>query len=268
MIQEYSGYLLNVADLVRKTGDTFKGIQFDDQSQAIEIFALQSLAMCASHCQASALLLQGDFAGEAVIVLRPILEILFDIHWILLHQKREERLEMVYKLEANPYAQWDKETKLIAEKYPVEKAKSLRGTLDEIAVMNPHLTVTNSDGSKSFKAVNDSLADRMGEQLRPLYYHIYRYSSLFAHPTPANKNLYLKGNITQQNNEALEESLKQFVAYSLLSIGFIIGFAEEVLGLFSPSAKGQRDDLFKEMIELIEKANKRYFLNPLQTEKR
>ena len=268
MVPEQSEYLLSAACLSRQTGNTFKGIQFDEKSQAVELFALQSLAMCDSHCRASALLMQNNFPAETVMVLRPIQELLFDIHWILQLETKEERLERVYKLEADPYARWDRETKLIAKGYSAEKAKQFRGPLDEFLTTKAHLVDFNQDGTKSFKAMNTSLADRMGDKLRPLYYHIFMFGSLFSHPTPANKNLYLERANSERAIGFLEESRRQFVAYSLLSIGFIMGFAEEVLGPFSTAAKGERDDLFKKMTVLIDKANKGYFWNPFQAEKK
>lgn len=264
MIQEYSDYLQSAASLSLQTADTFKGIQFDEKSQAVELFALQSLAMCDSHCRASALLMRNNFPAETVMVLRPIQELLFDIHWILQPETKEERLERVYKLEADPYARWDRETKLIAKGYSAEKARQFRVPLDKFLTTKVHLVDLDQDGTKSFKAMNTSLADRMGDKLRPLYYHIFMFGSLFSHPTPANKNLYLERRGVEKNVEALEESLRQFVAYSILSVLFIAGYSEKILGAFSASAKTQRDDLFQQMIELVEKANKEYFSNPFQ----
>jgi hypothetical protein len=259
MIQEYSEYLLKAASLSRETSDTFKGIQFDEISQPIELFALQSIAMCDSHCGASALLLKNDFAAEAVGALRPIQELLFDIHWLLQPETREERLDRIYRLQADPYARWDKETKIIAAKYSPEKAKEFRGPLDDILAENPQLTETNADGTTHFKSMNASVADRMGEKLRPLYYHIFMYGSLFVHPTPTNKNLYLERIGFEMNAQALEESLKQFIAYSLLSVKFILGYTEGILGSFSPSGAKQRVRGFTEMANIVNNANKEYF---------
>jgi hypothetical protein len=221
--------------------------------------------MCQSQCSASALLLQNNYASEAAIILRSIEELLFDIHWIMIPKDREERLGRVYKLEADPLARWVKETNLIAKKYSVEKGKLFRGPIDEIAAKNTYLTEINLDGIRTFKTLDASLADRMGESLRPKYYHVYCYGSLFTHPTPFIKDLYLKtSNSDHKGIETIEESHRQFIAYSLLFTGLIIDYVEEILGSFSPSGKEQREALRAKMIQLIEKANKEYFRNPLK----
>jgi hypothetical protein len=97
-------YLLVAASNSQEFGNTFVGIKFEERTQAMEVFALQSLSMCSSHCHAAALLLQNDLLGEAISVLRSIQELLFDLYWILQPTNRKERLERVYQLEATPYA--------------------------------------------------------------------------------------------------------------------------------------------------------------------
>ena len=258
MIQEYSDYLLTAASLSRQICDAFKDTQFDEKAQAMELFVLQAIATCDSHCRVSALLLQNDLAAEAVATLRPIQELFFDIHWIR-QAEGEERLERICKLEADPYARWDKETKRIAAEYSPEEAKKFRGPLDEILKSKPHLTKSNPDGTKHFKSMNTTLPERMGQDLRWRYYHIYMYGSLFVHPTPANRNLYLERRGIKKNIRAIEESLKQFAAYSLLSVKFIIGYAADMLGSLSPAAAKQLVDGFKKMTEIVNKANKGYF---------
>jgi hypothetical protein len=260
MIPEYSKYLLDTASLCKKFGGTFSGVKFDERTQAIEVFVLQALSMCASHCSASAILLQNDYAGEAATILRSIEELLFNIRWINEPKEREERLERVYRLEADPYSRWDKETKLIGRKHSAEKEKSFRGPIDAIAEKYTYLTQVNADGLKSFKTLNVSLAERMGESLRPLYYHIYCYGSIFTHPTPYIKELYLKMSDSDRKGiESFDESHKQFIAYTLMFVGKIVGYVEGILGPYSPSSKEQRDVLLDQIIQSVDKANNGYF---------
>lgn len=263
MIQEYSEYLRIAASYSQDFGKTFRGIQFDEHTQAIEVFVLQALSMCSSHCRAAALLLENDFLGESAAVLRSIQELLFDIYWILQPKDREERLERVYQLEADPYTRWDKEADLVAKQYSSTFASKMRVPLDEIARKYPFLIVTNPDGSKSFKKA-PPFAARMGVGLRARHYHIYCYSSLFTHPTPMIKSLYL--NTSQSDDKGIdtfEESHRQLVAYSLSFIQLILGYAEQTIGSFAVSARTERDDIFRNMTELVERANKGYFRNPL-----
>ena len=259
MIQECLEYLLVAASNSQGFGNTFVGIQFEERTQAMEVFALQSLSMCSSHCRAAALLLQNDLLGEAISVLRSIQELLFDLYWIRKPTNRKERLERVYQLEATPYAHWDKETKLISQ-CPSLQAFSIkmRISLDEIADKYTFLTKINPDGSKSFKQA-PPFSQRMEMQLRAKYYHIYCYSSLFVHPTPMVKDLYLKTSNSVDIGVAYEEALQQFVAYSLLFVTLIMGYAEATIGSFAPSAKERRDALYTKMIETVKRANKGYF---------
>ena len=66
MTQEYSQHLSNAASFTQEFGETFSEIAFDEQSQAVEVFVLQALSMCSSHCLSAAMLLQKDFKGEAI----------------------------------------------------------------------------------------------------------------------------------------------------------------------------------------------------------
>ncbi|MBX2992817.1 MAG: hypothetical protein KF749_16825 [Bacteroidetes bacterium] len=258
MPQEYSGYLHNAASLSREFGKTFSGIRFDSRDQAVEVFVLQALAMCASHCDASAILLENGFKGEAVTTLRPVQELLFDMHWILQTNDRGEQLERVYRLEADPYAHWDKETKLIERHSSTENAKRMRGSLDDLTKEYPFLTQTVSDGTTEFKTA-PSFACRMGA-VRPRFYHIYCYSSVFSHPTPFVKNLYLKTSDSDGSEiEAIDESVRQFIAYTLLFVELIMGYAEECLGSFASSSRTQRDSLYSNVVGLVKEANRGYF---------
>lgn len=258
MIKEYSEYLRNAAALTQKYEDCFSGIHFDEHTQAIEVFVLQALNMCSSHCNASALLLQNDYVGETATVLRSIQELLFDINWILEPKDRKECLERVYQLEADPYNHLAKETEFIGKQISPSVRDKMREQIDNIAKKYPYLLI-NNESSKTFKKA-PPFASRMGEPLRAKYYHLYSYSSLFAHPTPFTKSLYLKTcNSTESLTTAFEDSHKQLVAYSLLFVEMIIGFVEETLGTFSESNNAQRKILYAKMKELVKRANKNYF---------
>lgn len=264
MIQEYCEYLHKAASYSQDFGETFRGVQFDEQTQAIEVFVLQALSMCSSHCRAAALLLQNDFVGEGAVVLRSIQELLFDIYWILASNDREERLERVHQLEADPFARWVKEAGLVEKQYSSAFGAEMRVALNHIARKYPSLMEATPEGSKSFKKA-PPFATRMGG-VRPRLYHIYCYSSLFAHPTPNPiiKSLYLRtGEADDNSNDTFEESHRQLVAYSLVFVQMILGYAEETLGSFAVSATAERDAFLRDMIQLVEKANKSYFRNPL-----
>lgn len=261
MPKEYSQHLLNAAAFSQEFGETFAGIQFDQRTQAVEVFVLQALAMCSSHCQAAAMLLKNGFKGESVTVLRTVQELLFDLHWIQQAQDRNEQLERAYQLEADPYSRWFKETLLIEKAGIPETAQRWREPIDAIAAEYPFLTLKDSSGKVQFKSA-PSFADRMGV-LRSKFYHVYRYSSLFSHPTPTVKRLYLEiSDSGAYQTDSIDESIRQFVAYALLFVEFIMGIAGEVIGPFAAPSQQKRDSLYRNAVELVKISNRGYFRNP------
>ncbi|MFN0159213.1 MAG: DUF5677 domain-containing protein [Bacteroidota bacterium] len=252
---------MNAASFSQEFGGTFAGIQFDERPQALEIFTLQALAMCSSHCHAAATLLQNNFKGETVSVLRSIQELFFNLIWIKEPTERSERLERVYRLEADPYRRWEKEVQIIEKASSAAIAQKMRDPLDDIAKQYPFLTEIKADGRTEFKSA-PTFAKRMGK-LRPKFYHIYCYSSLFSHPTPMVKKLYLK--VDDSDREAIvriDESLGQFIAYTLLFVELTMGYADEEIGSFALSTQAKRQALYSNMVGLTQSANKGYFGNP------
>jgi hypothetical protein len=261
MKQQQALQLHDAASFCREFGMTFADLEFDERSQAVEVFFLQALSMSASHCGAAALLLEQGFDGEAVSVLRSVQELLFDLYWILEASDRPAQLERVYRLEADPYAHWARELRLIERKLSPELARRFRGPLDEIAADCPFLTEQGPDGTTTFKHA-PTFADRMGRN-REKYYHVYCYSSLFSHPTPTVKKLYLKTKDPDHlATDAFDESIIQFVAYSLLFAQLIMGFVNQTLRSFAPATQGKREELYAKMIQLVNTANRGYFSSP------
>jgi hypothetical protein len=113
MPKEYPIYLHNAASFPQEFASTFDDLQFNERTQAVEVFALQALKMCSSHCHASSILLREGFKGEAVTVLRSVQGLLLDLMWVQQANDPNDRLQRVYQLEADPYARWIKETKLV-----------------------------------------------------------------------------------------------------------------------------------------------------------
>jgi hypothetical protein len=259
MIIEYVEYLNKASHFSKAFGETFKGIQFEEKSQTVETFVLQALAMCSSHCRSAALLLQNDFVGESATVLRSIQELLFDLYWIKEAENKEDRCERAYQLEADPYSHWDKETNIICKESSFSIGPQLRNNLKNVAVDYPFLTESTTDGTVSFKSA-PSFASRMGNVLRAKYYHIYCYSSIFTHPTPLVKSLYLKSvGSTSSRLFPFEESHKELIAYTLFFIKCIFIIADDILGSFASSSQPQRYDLYNKMDELVDISNNGYF---------
>jgi hypothetical protein len=260
MEQESARSLLNAASFCQEFGESFADCAFDEHSHAIEVFVLQS----SSHCEAAAILLEHGSKGEAVAILRSVQELCFDLNWILSDNDRSESLERTIRLEADPYEGLDREIKLMEQRGSTSAiAMQLRIRLDAIAAQYPYLTEVTSDCGVVFKKAL-SFADRMG-RLRERYYHIFRYGSLFVHPTPTVKRLYLRTDDPKNAADIdIDESISRFVAYTLQFVAFIMDFAEKCLGSFAPSGAANRDTLYANVVDIVKQANKGYFHIPPQ----
>jgi hypothetical protein len=235
---------------------TFQGIQFDANKQAVEVFLLQALAMSSSHCRAGSLLLDAGCLGEAIAVLRSVQELLFDVNWILKPFQRNEQLERVYQLEGDPYSRWDKEVGRIQKKGLSQLAERLQDTLDAARKDYPRLLANGSDEFKSAP----SFAHRIGEDLRPKYYHVYCFGSLFTHPTPMTRDMYLKSeSCVSISLDKYVQATNQFIAYTLYFMQMILTLAEVGLGNYALTGTSQRAELTTRMGALVRDSNDGYF---------
>ncbi|MFA5835290.1 MAG: DUF5677 domain-containing protein [Bacteroidota bacterium] len=266
MNSEYSKYCSDLATKVEEYASAFEGIQFHEKDQAVEVFAMQSLSMASSSLQAASILLDNNFVPEAILITRPIQELLFNLRWILGAQNDAEKLERVYRLEGDPYSAWQKETKLIREdgerrndSNAIETAKRFNEPLDHFAEKYSYLVEAVETGTYKFKSA-PAFASRMDPALRLKYYHLYRYTSVFAHPTPFTKAHYLKtSNGSQTKFTPEDESIKQSLAYSFLFTDLLVGSAEEILKSFAPESDGNRLKIYSDIGAIVKLSNKNYF---------
>lgn len=261
MVIEYSEYYSQASRLFTEFGDTLCGVKFDEKEQAVEVFSLMSLSLCSSHSRAVSHLLKGEFAVEPIVVIRSFLEILFDFYWIFQSDNDKERAKRVFRLEAHPYHEMVKEIRLIQKEmngtYP-KWYELARGVLEDVGKGSPFLLESNVD-PLVFKQAPD-LASRMGLHNRLRYYHLYRFASLFTHPTPTIKEVFVKrvgGGKTR--DDMIEEALQQFLAYGLLFLGLILGYAREIFAKCNPGERPRRDRCCESMFALVEKGNKGFF---------
>ncbi len=261
MLTEYSEYYSEASRLFTEFGDTLCGVEFDEEEQAVEVFSLTSLSLCSSHSRAVSNLLNEEFAVEPIVVARSFLEILFDLHWIRQSDNSDERADRVFRLEAHPYYGMVKEIRLIKNEmngtYP-KWYELARGVLEDVGKGSPFLLNSSVD-PLSFKQAPD-LASRMGPQYRLRYYHIYRFASLFTHPTPTIKDVFVKrvgGGKTR--DDIIEEALQQFLAYGLLFLGLILGYAKDIFSKYTPGERAHRDRCYQSMFILVDKGNKGFF---------
>jgi hypothetical protein len=266
MLSEYSDYYSEASKLLSDFGDSLSGIHFDERRQALDIFSLMSLSLCSSHARAVSILLKDDFAVESIVIVRSFQEILFDFHWIFQSDDENERNERVFKLEAHPYHKFAKEVRLIEKDvqsstphWSKEKYEQMKAALEDIAAKSPFLVSSSSAELLDFKQAPD-LASRMGQDNRLHYYHVYRFSSLFTHPTPMIKELFVKPvGTTRTGHEIISEPLQQFLAYGLLFLELIMGFAVTIFSKHKPEHQSFREKCYDSMFALTEKGNKDFF---------
>jgi hypothetical protein len=266
---EYSTYCSDLSKLVLEYSNHYAGIQFHEKEQAIEVFAMQALAMASSSLRAAALLLENDAVPEAILVTRSIQELFFSIRWILEPTEQTERLERVYQLEGGPYAHWQKEVDIIRklgeekkDENILARAERFYEPLTSVATTYTHLVVQSPDGTFKFKSP-PAFANRMSKELRAMYHHMYCYTSLFAHPTPMVKEHYLNvtnGPLTRYTPD--DDAVTQSLAYTFLFTDLLVGSAEEILASHSQTTAAAREDVYRKIIELVKKANKGTYASP------
>ena len=269
MLKEYSEHYAAASSIFERFGNTLLGIQFDEEKEAVEVFVLQSIAMCREHCRSITLLLDNNFFCEPIMVSRSIFEFLFNIHWIVGANDRQEQLRRVRQLEAEPYRHFDDEVKRIEKDaasstphWAVTSSSRMREAVNKVKKESPFLLANRSNLSSHFLHA-PSLTTRMGNVLRLQYYHLYCFGSMFTHPTPALKELYLRrSDASEPVNAKIEPALEQNLAYGLLLAELILNFAAPVFSSYNPEKVRERVSCYEQLVDIVEKANKGYFGSP------
>jgi hypothetical protein len=266
-MQKFIKYFEETASICREFGETTKGIKFEEEKQAIELFALTSINMCAQHCRSIAILLSNNCITDCFIISRNIIEIFFNLNWATKCETREEIIERVLRLEANPYLNFEKEILLMERDMDSNKPnlrKSLiikhREAINGEKETFPYLLVDRTNLKSEFKSV-PPFTDRMGD-LRLVYYHLYRFASMFTHPTPKLKEFFMN-RITNQDRptEAIIEPLKQTLSYCLLFIELCLAITKSVLFDFNSGQNPARQEMYNKLVLIVKESNQGYFGN-------
>jgi len=268
MLKEYSNFFREASAALERIEDTLVGIQLSDKDDAAQVLAMQALSMSRNHCRAIALLLEADLFGESLSVFRSLFELHFDLLWVQSCNCASERLERVYRLEANPYSKMaDEARRIVADANSStphtskEMSDKWKKVVEESVEDYPHLVIKNPDGTSKFKKA-PQLDEKMGD-LRIQYYHIYRLACLFTHPTPMLKQLYLRqvGNYVTVN-EMVGDTLKRTLAHGLLFVEYIARIAIDLLRAHLPQNHNVTDKSLDDLFQLVERANDGYFGTP------
>ncbi|HMN25244.1 MAG TPA: DUF5677 domain-containing protein [Ignavibacteriaceae bacterium] len=270
-IEKFIKYFDDSSSICRNFGETTKGIKFNEETQAIELYALTSISMCAQHSKSISILLRENLFTDCFILSRNLIEVFFNLNWATKAETREAVLERVFRLEANPYNNFDKEIKLMEKSIDGNKPNLSKALiLKHIEAINgeknnfPFLLVNKNDFKSNFKSV-PSLPERMGE-LRLLYYHLYRFSSMFTHPSPKLKEFFMH-RITNHNEptDAIIEPLKQILSYCLLFIELCFAITKDVLFNFNPEYNPDRQEMYNKLGSIVLESNEGYYNNPSNT---
>lgn len=126
----------------------------------------------------------------------------------------------------------------------------------------PFLFEETEDGKSKFKKP-EPFIQRLDPELRLKYYHLYRFTSLFIHPGPKLKEVFLKRKTSEYNPiEIIIEPTKQILAYTLLFEELILGYAIEIFSNFNVDKIEFRNNLYSELALIVDNANKEYFGKP------
>lgn len=267
-MQKYIKYLEETSSICLEFGETTKGIQFNEESQSVELFAITSIKMYAQHCLSISTLLKNNYITDCFILARNIIEIFFNLNWATKCDTREEILDRVLTLEADPYYNFEKEINLMERKIESDKpnlSKSLiqkhREAIDGEKEAFPQLLVDRYNLRSKFKSA-PPFTERMGD-LRLKYYHLYRFTCMFTHPSPKLKEFFMHRVVNQNKpTDAIVEPLKQTLSYCLLFIELTLAISKHILFDFNPDRNPARQELYNKLVLIVKESNENYFGNP------
>jgi len=138
----------------------------------------------------------------------------------------------------------------------------LRTVIEEEKDAFPFLVKLTDDGKKIFKKPEPFIR-RLDHELRLKYYHLYRFTSLFIHPGPKLKEVFLKRSVSNFDpSENIIEPTKQILAYTLLFEELILGYGCKVFLSYNKDNVEFRNKLYSEMVFISDKANNGYYGKP------
>ena len=262
---EYINYFNEANRIFREFGSTINGVPLDEEKQPFKLYCMLALKICQKKSKSISLLLSNGQYVDAIILTRQIMELLFNIHWIK-QSSGDERKERVYKLEAEPYNNFSIEIREMEKNSksnnPIWAEKDVMGFRKAIEAEKdifPFLVEVTEDDKRKFKRP-EPFIQRLDPELRLKYYHLYRFTSLFIHPGPKLKEVFLKRKISDYNpNEKIIEPTKQILAYTLLFEELILGYGCEIFSNYNKDKIEFRNKLYSDLAMITDNANKEYF---------
>jgi hypothetical protein len=263
---EYSAFFYETTDALCRFGDTISGIQFDEQNDPVEIYTMLTIFSSLQHSMSIAILLENGLYAEPILLSRLFMEHFFNLRWATAPTTNDERNRRVHQLEATPYYRVAKEARVMdrdrspdSSDWSQAKAAQLRENLQQIA--ESHAELLEDPDPKKVAFMNaPPFASRIDARLRTKYYHLYLFSSMFVHPSPALKRAHFK--VTPSNTTpegVIDEPMKQSLAYGLLFVRLLLAYAVEIFQHHNPERHADRLESLRQITDLANRANKGYY---------
>lgn len=261
-MKEFIDYFNEAARIFREFGLTIMDIMLDEVEQPFELYCMLALKLCEQKSKSISILLKHAQYADAIILTRPIMELLFNINWIK-QVTGEERKERIFELEAEPYYCFSIELREMEKNCESEKplwnketVAGFRKVIEYEKDTFPFLIKNDEKGRRIFKK-----PIKFGQRLEPTlklhYYHLYRFTSFFIHPGPKLKESFLKRNISSDRlQDTLIEPTRQILAYTLLFEELIMGYGIEIFENLNKDKNDLRIKLYDDLVAINDKANK------------
>lgn len=249
-----------LSDICKKFVTTFSGRSTNYETDPVFIFCFMCLDNLKLETRSISTLIDKKLYNQSISHVRNIFELFINLNWIY-DSDEDNRVENVTKLESTTYYWQEKEVNVIENdldsKEPVwtrEVVNDMRESLATVKAKYPNLLKDNKD----FKQA-PSLPDRMSKTIRLKYYHIYKFLSMFVHPSPFFRDLHFKKVVNgKEPIEIIGAQLLEMLTYGLwltyLSfLGFPTIFNNDKLKGFR-----KREECIKSMYNLFNDVNKSY----------
>lgn len=257
---QFANHYQNISDICKMFLTTLSGRKFNYTNDSAHMFIIMSLDNLKLETRGIATLIQNHLYMQSFSHIRNIFELFVNLYWIS-SANDEERIEYIAQLDAFPYYWHEKEVNAweqnLSSNKPVwtaEYVNDARKALAEIKKKYPNLI----NEQKLFKKPRP-LASRISEEIRLKYYFIYKFSSIFVHPSPFFKDVHFKNVINgKEPMDILGEPLLETLTYGLwltylCFFGYIKVFDNKDIKGFMV-----REKHVNSMYDLFNEANKEY----------
>jgi len=253
--------------LIAEYGQTFRGIEFDEKEQALEVYYLMTIKLLERHTKAIPLLINNNCFVEIFPLVRNLMETYFKINWVVDTKNKQERIDRVFRLEGHAFGEYEKELQIIErhldKKYTFYTKEAFNKLVDHIErEKKTQLQLTDKDENGKIKYKSSPpLANMMGEIFRVKYYHLYRFVCTYIHPSPFLKTFLLNYNLYEKNpNELLNKPLNQALGIGLKFMSLTVGYSIDIFNKYNLESHKKRIRLYYEIDNIAKEGYEGYII--------